>query len=324
MKRFLLLSLLLAMSLSAASAQGLRRPDALRPGDKVAILSPASTPDSTLVKAIEKVFDAWGLQTVRGEHVLANSHVMYAGTPQERLSDLREALYDPSIKAIICSRGGHGSYHELQLMDLAAVRDNPKWLIGYSDITAMHSAWQSAGVMSIHGPMGGNLKDRGASSPDNLALKKILMGEHTVYDLPGSPLNFPGTVSGRLVGGNLTLIGTVGGSCLDWMQNFPVDEPVILFIEDVEESIPRVNRMLNHLKLIGMLSRVQGILVGQFTDYDAIEWPSMEHMIAEFLKDYDIPVGFGFPAGHGMPNYPLVLGEMATMTVTKDSLKLEF
>lgn len=314
------------LSSFSVRAQGLFiRPEALKPGDKVMIVSPSSTPKPEYVTGAEEVLSAWGLVPVRGAHVLANANGTYAGTPQERLDDLIQALTNPEIKAIFCSRGGHGSVQEMQLLSPEIIRKNPKWLIGYSDITAMHSTWQSAGVMSLHGPMGAHLNEHKGMDEETQIMHKMLMNQSVSYTFPGHELNKVGQVKGRLFGGNLSVYDGVSGSYLDCLQHFDKNEPVILFIEEVEESFERVNRMVNHLKLLGVFDRVQGVIFGQFTDYEKTgAWPSEEHMVAEILKDCSIPIAFGFPSGHGDVNYPLIMGAEVELTVSKDQLQLKF
>lgn len=300
------------------------KPAALKPGDKVMIVSPSSTPKEEYVSGAEQVLSSWDLVPVRGTHVLSNVNGTYAGTPEERLSDIVQALTDPDIKAIFCSRGGHGSVQEMQMLPAELIRNNPKWLIGYSDITAMHSTWQSAGVMSLHGPMGAHLNEHKGADEETQIMRKILTDQSVSYTFPGHELNKVGQVRGRLFGGNLSVYDGVSGTPLDCLLHFDKDEPVILFIEEVEESFERVNRMINHLKLLGVFDRVQGVIFGQFTDYDQTgAWPSEEHMIAEMLKDCQIPIAFGFPAGHGKVNYPLIMGAEVQLTVSRDQLQLK-
>ncbi|MCF0160593.1 MAG: LD-carboxypeptidase [Bacteroidaceae bacterium] len=307
------------------SAQQMIKPKPLQPGDKVVILSPSSTPDESYVVAAEQVLGDWGFVTQRGEHLLHRVNGNYAGTPQQRLDDLLSALNDPDVKAIFCSRGGHGAVQEIQRLSPEIIRNNPKWLIGFSDITAAHGAWQSAGVMSIHGPMGAHLQRKQGTDEESQFLRKMLQGEAVAYSFPGHELNQAGEVTGTLFGGNLAVYNDITATPLDCVSHLGADVPLVLFIEEVGESFERVNRMINHLKLLGLFHRVKAVIVGEFTDYEATgAWPSMEHMIAEQLQEYDIPIAFGFPAGHGELNYPLMMGAKVSLSVSREELKLQF
>lgn len=307
--------------------QPLAMPRALAPGDKIAIISPASTPgDDNPVKAAATL-RAWGFEPVVGPHALAKCH-SYAGTIEERCADLRWALNDPDIKAIVCTRGGYGSAMLLDPMTKQEFRNNPKWIVGYSDITALHSAMVCSGVMSLHANMGGALGSRGADDSINQMLRSVLMGTLPSYTVPSHPLNVTGTARGIVLGGNMAVFTNIGGSKeWDFLDRDNIrGRDIILFFEDVSESMPRVNSMLQQLRLKGVLDRVKGIIVGRFTEYEPRDgYTDMNEMLSETLNKYGIPVCYDFPASHDEGwNYPMIEGCPAVLEVTPDNVSLTF
>ena len=302
-------------------------PPALNPGDKIAIISPASTPGDDNPEKAAATLRAWGYEPVIGPHALAKYH-MYAGTIEERCADLRWALNDPEIKAIVCTRGGYGSSMLLDPMTKEDFRNHPKWIIGYSDITALHSAMVCSGVMSLHANMGGALGSRGADDPINMMLLDILTGETPSYTVPAHPLNVTGTAKGIVLGGNMAVFSNIGGSS-EWDfldRDFVMSHDIILFFEDVSENLPRVNSMLQQLRLKGVLDQVKGIIVGRFTEYEPRDgYNDMNEMLSETLNHYGIPVCYDFPASHDESwNYPMIEGCPAMLKVTPEGVSLTF
>ena len=305
----------------------LKMPEALKPGDKIAIISPASTPGDQNPEQAAATLRAWGFIPVIGQHVLTQYHA-YAGTIEERCADLRWALEDPEINAIVCTRGGYGSAMLLDPMSHQDFNRNPKWIVGYSDITALHSAMVCSGVMSLHANMGGALGERGADDSINLMLRDVLMGTLPSYTVPAHPLNKMGTAHGIDLGGNMAVFTNIGGSReWDFLDRENVrGRDIILFFEDVSESMPRVNSMLQQLRLKGVLDQVKGIIVGRFTDYEPRDgYADMNEMLCETLNKYNIPVCYDFPASHDEGwNYPMIEGCPATLDVTPEGVTLTF
>ena len=302
-------------------------PAALKPGDKIAIISPASTPGDDNPEKAAATLRAWGFEPVIGPHALSRYHT-YAGTIDERCSDLRWALSDPDIKAIVCTRGGYGSAMLLDPMTHEDFNRNPKWIVGYSDITALHSAMVCSGVMSLHANMGGALGSRGADDLVNLMLRDVLMGHVPSYTAPAHPLNVTGTARGIVLGGNTAVFTNIGGS-REWDfldRDNIMGRDIILFFEDVSESLPRVNSMLQQLRLKGVLGQVKGIIVGRFTEYEPRDgYSDMNEMLAETLNSYGIPVCYDFPASHDEGwNYPMIEGCPATLEVAPEGVTLTF
>jgi muramoyltetrapeptide carboxypeptidase len=314
--------LLAALLTSALNLQGKSpvRPAALRAGDKIAIISPASTPDTDFVTAGESVLRSWGYVPVVGRYALAR-HGTYAGSTRDRYDDLMWALRDPGIKAIIATRGGYGAVKELEMIPLDSLAKYPKWIIGYSDITAIHGAMVNAGVMSIHAHMCEHLRNYGGKDSCSRALKNILCGGVPQYVLPAHHYNHLGSAEGMLVGGNMCVFSGVIGTDIDFLKQ----NDIILFVEDVSESIESIDRMINHLKLSGVLPRLKGLIIGRFTDYKPDDdYAHMEDMLRDELKDYRFPIVFGFPVGHVDESYPMIEGARVELDVTSSGTRLTF
>ena len=288
MKRitFTILIAMMAIFTTLAGGKKLKMPAPLKAGDKIAIISPASTPGDDNPEKAAATLRAWGFVPVIGQHVLSKYHA-YAGTIEDRCADLRWALNDPEIKAIVCSRGGYGSAMLLGTMTHNDFNRNPKWIVGYSDITALHSAMVCSGVMSMHANMGGALGGRGDTDSLNLMLRDVLMGKLPSYTVPAHPLNKTGKARGIVIGGNMAVFTNIAGSReWDFLDRDNIrGKDIILFFEDVSESMPRVNSMLQVLRLKGVLDRVKGIIVGRFTDYKQDEEDyDMNEMLSETLN----------------------------------------
>ena len=327
-KLLLMLMLQLGLSAMAQNSEAIVMPPFLKAGDKVAILSPGSTPKDSVVLQAEKVLKGWGLCPVRGKYVTTRYHG-WAGTAKEREADLMWALRDKSIKAIICSRGGYGSAQILYNVPLDTLKKYNKWLVGYSDITAMHSAMVKAGHMSIHGSMCGRLANTGGTDEYSERLRKLLFGkEMPNVEAPAHAYNHTGKAKGILIGGNLSVFTQVSGSAdYDFLdRDFVKDKDVVLFFEDVSESVNRVASLLFQMKLKGTLDHVKGIIVGRFTEVTGLSgYESMDQMLHEFLDEYQIPICYDFPTSHDESwNTPMIEGCPVELTVTPEKASLKF
>lgn len=313
---------LMSMALLPASAQQLVMPAALRPGDTIAIVSPSSTPDTLTVEKGCQTLREWGYVPVVAPHAL-NSWHGFAGTADERAADILWALRDSTVKAIICSRGGDGAVQVLRRIPLSEFRSHPKWVMGFSDATALHSAEVAAGVMSIHCTMCDGISMRGERDSVNAILQRLLRGELTSYHVPPHPLNQQGEAEGILVGGNMSVFCGLAGSEYDFLNR--IDEGLILFIEDTGESMSKVDRMLHHLEIRGILQRLKGIIVGHFSKYESPDsgFTDMYDMLHEYLQHYDIPVCYDFPIGHHSGrNPPMVEGCRIKFIVSDDGTSI--
>lgn len=296
-------------------------PPFLQAGDKVAILSPSSKIDKSFLAGAKKRFESWGLTVVVGKHA-AHSSGTYAGTSKNRLKDLQDAMDDKSIKVIFCSRGGYGAIHLVGKLDFGKFKKHPKWLIGFSDITALHNLFQANGFASIHAPMARHLTVEPEEDACTLHLKNLLFGALPAYTAKRHTLNRPGTAKGTLRGGNLAVIYGLRGT--------PFDIPApgtVLFIEDVNERPHAVERMMYNLKLGGVLENLSGLIVGQFSEYkeDRSLGKELYGALHDLVKEYAYPVCFNFPVGHVTENFPLVEGAQVELTVNSNkTVELKF
>jgi len=296
-------------------------PAYLKAGDKIAILTPSYHTPRENADTAAMILREWGFEPVIGANVGKLDANRYAGTLDERVSDFRAALYDPEIKAIICSRGGYGTLKMINVLSPEEFSANPKWIVGYSDITTLLEMETCAGVMSIHGTMGNSIAARRGEDVSSQLLKALLMGEIPQYKLPSHPQNRPGTATGILVGGNICTFA----ANLDTWADATAKDDIILFIEEVGESMHNVDRLFNMLLMRGLLKRCKGIILGQFTGCDSeFDYGSIEAMLNTYLKDSDIPVLCGFPAGHDNPNLPMVMGAKTTIDVRSDGSSVSF
>ena len=296
------------------------RPDYLKAGDKVALISPSYHTPMENVEKTADVLRGWGLVPVIGPNVGKVVSGRYAGTVEERVSDIRWALAQKDVKAIICNRGGYGTIQLIDDLTLKEIAESPKWIVGFSDITTLHGLWTRAGVMSIHGTMSSFLASGGTDATSTL-MRDILLGKIPRYEVPAHKENITGQASGVLVGGNICTFAPNLGTQAD----ATLGKDIILFIEEVEESMHNIDRQFNILAMNGVLDRCKGVILGEFTDCGSeFTYDSVEAMLCDYLKDYKIPVLCGFPAGHGDVNLPLVMGEKVSMDVRKDGATLQF
>lgn len=301
-------------------------PRALRKGAKVAVIAPATVVKAEYVEGACAYLRGRGLAPVVMPHALGPSKGTYAASDGDRLSDWLTALQDPEIDAVLCARGGYGCVHLVAQTPLAVVRENPKWVVGFSDVSALHALMWRARVASIHGPMAKHL----TLCPDSEATEALMhlleKGLPLDYRVEGDKHNRPGKGCGRLLGGNLAVLGGLAGTPLDLLGE-ALRSDVVLFIEDISEAVYRVERMLWMLHLSGALGRVKGLIVGQFTDYRPdVNFGTVEEMISARLDAWGlgkVPVAFNFPVGHVDYNLPLVEGCMTELDVAAEGVTLK-
>lgn len=287
-------------------------PRSLREGDKIAIVSPASRIDPALVEGALPVLRAMGWDPYVAESALGEEG-SYSASASARLSDLEKAVSDPAVRAILCSRGGYGAVHLLERFPVEKFVADPKWIIGFSDISALHALASGLGVASIHSSMCKNLAVNKGGDECALSLFNILRGGGVGYDVDPHPYNHPGVAEGTLVGGNMAVLGGLIGTRYDIFRS---PDPVI-FIEDIAEPIYKVERLLYQLKLNGTLARARGLIVGQFTDYRPDRnYADIYDMIRDMTSGLDIPVAFNFPIGHVDRNLPVIESAPCRLTVT--------
>ncbi len=293
-------------------------PSLLKQGDRVAIVSPASPPSSDQWKKGIEVLESWGLEVIRSENYLAK-HFGLAGTDEERRSDMQQMLDDPNIKAIFPLRGGYGSSRFLDQLDFESYRKNPKWIVGFSDITALLCHSDALQIASIHGPMPNNFCQKGGEDALN-ALKNLLFLGITSISIPAHPLNRAGEAEGEIIGGNLSLLVHLIGS-----ESFPNPAGKILFIEEVGERRYHVDRMLVQLKRAGYFNQLKGIIIGGFTDCDEAKLEigkTVEELVLEHSAETTFPIAFNFPAGHIPNNFALPFGTKIKFLVNSEIVQV--
>ncbi|WP_419700299.1 S66 peptidase family protein [Mucilaginibacter sp. NFX135] len=294
-------------------------PPYLKKGDKIAITCPAKKLPRPMTDAVI-LLQSWGLEVVLGDTITASYH-QFAGDDDLRAQDLQRFIDDDSIKAIIAARGGYGTIRMIDKVDFSRFAQNPKWLIGFSDITVLHThLFANYGAQTIHGQMPVNIPDASTHSLDTLRM--ALFGEALSYQYHVHGLSRNGEGSGILVGGNLSLLVTVSGSVSD------IDySGKILFIEDVGEYLYSVDRMLRSLKRAGKLAQLAGLIVGGFTDMKDNDIPfgqTVPEIVMDIVQEYDYPVCFDFPAGHIPDNCSLIFGKKARLSVQGQEVSLKF
>lgn len=283
------------------SEQPLIIPRPLRQGDKIVILSPAG------IARPQNVYNAMDVLRSRGYNPSVSAHALgrwgtYSGTDSQRFTDLRDALLDPEVRLILCSRGGYGVVHLLDRLDTLPLRDTPKWVVGFSDISALHALLHRHGIASIHGPMAKHIAARNGEDEDSADLFNLLSGRPLYRAIDPHPFNRTGEAHGTLIGGNLAVLAGLIGTRFDMLR-----PDTVLFIEDVSEPVYKIERILYQLKLSGVLAGLRGLIVGQFTEYSPdADFSSMESMIRDMVSDYDYPVAYNVPLGHCPDNMPLM------------------
>ena len=292
-------------------------PPFLKKGDKIAITCPAKKLPNPMTDAI-KLLQSWGLEVILGDTVNASYH-QFAGDDAFRAKDLQRFIDDDSIKAIIAARGGYGTVRMIDLVDFSRFTQNPKWVIGFSDITLLHAhLFANFNAPSIHGQMPMTIPDASVRSLDTL--RKALFGEEISYQIKPNALNRIGETEGLLIGGNLSILLSASGSVSDMDY-----AGKILFIEDIGEYLYAVDRMLRTLKRAGKLQHLKGLIVGGFTDIKDNDIPfgqTIPEIVMDVINEYDYPVCFDFPAGHVTDNCSLVLGKMLSLSVTDQEVNI--
>jgi len=295
-------------------------PPFLKSGDVVQILSPASAVNPSYLEGAKKTLSGWNLNVHEGKYA-RSAYGRFAGTKQERIFDLQQALDDPDSKAVVMSRGGYGLAQIIDQINFEKFVKLPKWLIGFSDISILHAAVNKLGIASIHGIMAKHLAELLSTSEAVVHLREILFGRLPVYHLPSHPLDRQGKITAKLLGGNLSVLMGLRGTSFD----LPFEDAV-LFVEDTGEKPYQVDRMIQNLRIGGIFEKISGLIVGQFTDYEAdpLMMQTIEEMFAEAVKNYSYPVCFNFPAGHIDYNLPLLLGENVTLEVSAENVLVDF
>lgn len=297
------------------------RPPALKPGDSIGICSPArKIPQEDIESALRKIEEA-GFYPVLGKNMF-NEHHQFSGTDEERAEDLQLFLDDPNIKAILFARGGYGTLRIIDKLDFTAFENDPKWLIGYSDITVLHSHVHARlNMETLHATMPINFEKDEYSTE---SLFKVATGHAMLYEAENNTTvrNRPGTCTAPIVGGNLSLVYALQGSVSDLDT-----KGKILFLEDIDEYLYHIDRMLISLKRAGKLQQLAGLVIGGMTEMKDNTVPfgqTAEEIVQAHVAEFGYPVCYGFPAGHDYRNYALPLGRTVHLHVEEGNCRIEF
>jgi muramoyltetrapeptide carboxypeptidase len=299
------------------------QPEPLKSGDTISILAPSGVLnnfDNKITKAIN-IFKSWGLNVVLGNHIYdKNGH--FAGTDKNREKDFQKALDNKNIKAIWCARGGYGAVRIIDKLNFDNYLKNPKWIIGFSDITVIHNKLNFLNSESIHAMMITGFEDIGQNNDSLSKLKNVLFGDSLSYSITSNKNNKTGKSEGIIVGGNLTLIQSTIGSKTELKM-----KDKILFIEEIGEYAYHIDRMLYSLKRAGYFENCKGLIVGQISDVKKNTTDfgrSINELILDVLDEYNFPILFDFPAGHEKTNFPIILGRKVILEVSKSDSKVIF
>ncbi|KUO64548.1 MAG: LD-carboxypeptidase [Lutibacter sp. BRH_c52] len=295
------------------------QPDYLKKGDTVAIVSTARKISSDQIIAAIKLLEKWGLNVVIG-NTIGSEENQFAGNDEARINDFQQLLNNPKVKAIWCARGGYGTVRIVDKLDFSEFKKHPKWIIGYSDITVLHSHIHNLGIETLHATMPINIEKSSKLSIETL--KKSLFGKNLSYEISADEKNKLGNAEGEIVGGNLSVLYSLLGSNSSIKTNGKM-----LFIEDLDEYLYHIDRMLMNLKRNGYFNNLKGLIIGGMTNMHDNEIPfgkTSEEIILDCVAEYDFPVVFNFPAGHLDDNRALILGRKAILEVGEIKSKITF
>ncbi len=294
----------------------------LKQGDKIGIIAPSRKVTREDLTEAVKLIGQWGYKVEFGDSIY-DQHFQFAGKDEDRAEDFIRMIKNPEIKAILCARGGYGTVRLLENLDHKLIKANPKWIIGYSDITVLHSYLNRViGFETIHAAMPINLTPGLTVDDSWQKLYHVLSGGMVDYKFPAFELNRIGKATGMIVGGNLSVLFSLRGTFCDLET-----DGRILFLEDLDEYLYHIDRMMMNLKISGKLKSLKGLVIGGMTDMRDNTVPfgkTAYEIIADAVSDYNYPVAFNFLAGHCHPNLPLILGRNVILEVKEDIVKLDF
>lgn len=297
-------------------------PQYLKQGDKIAIAATARKVSREEMQPAIDIFSSWGLTVVFSDE-LYDAENQFAGNDETRTKSFQKSLDDKTVKAIFCARGGYGTVRIIDHLDFTSFTSNPKWIVGYSDITVLHSHInKNLNIQTLHATMPINMQLHNGDEESISSLKKMLFGENISYQIPAHTFNKAGEAKAQIIGGNLSVLYSLLGS------NSDIDTTgKILFLEDLDEYLYHIDRMMMNMKRNGKLNHLAGIVVGGMNDMKDNTIPfgkSAEEIIYDHVKGFSYPVCFGFPAGHDKKNVALRLGAEVLLKVDKEFSKLVF
>ena len=297
----------------------MNQPNFLKKNDTIAIVSTARKITKEEIKPAIKLLENWGLNVVLGNTIELEKN-QFAGSDIQRISDFQNMLNNATIKAIWCARGGYGTVRIIDQLDFAEFKKHPKWIIGYSDVTILHNHLHNLGFNSIHATMPLDVSKNTEQAIESL--KKTLFGKSLSYKISSNIDNKIGHASGELIGGNLSILYSLLGSESTLNTNGK-----ILFIEDLDEYLYHIDRMLMNLKRNHYFENLKGLIVGGMTDMHDNSIPfgkNSKEIMLDIVSEYNFPVVFDFPAGHLNDNNALVLGREVTLDVSTEKTTLLF
>ncbi|MFT3794637.1 S66 peptidase family protein [Flavobacterium sp.] len=294
-------------------------PEFLQKGDTVAIVATARKIDAATLQPAVKLLESWGLNVVLGKTIGKEDHQL-AGPDWQRATDFQEMIDNPKIKAIWAAKGGYGTVRIIDRIDFTAFKKKPKWICGFSDVTVLHSHLNNMGIETIHSLMAVSAK---TATPEAIeSFRKALFGESLSYKLPDAPFNKNGKAKGELVGGNLSVLYSVMGSKseIDYKGK-------ILFIEDLDEYLYHIDRMMMNLKRNGYFDGLKAVVIGGMTEMNDNDIPwgkDALQIVQDVLKDYKFPIIYNFPAGHIKDNRAMIFGKTVSIEVTDAGSTVKF
>lgn len=302
--------------------KGIIQPPALQSGDLIGITCPAGYMPKEKVNDCVRSLRLWGYEVLVGHTVGSKSKTYFSGTDEERVSEMQAMLDAPEIKAILCGRGGYGTGRIIDKLDFAAFKKHPKWIIGFSDITVLHLHLNARlRIASLHAPMAAAFQNGGAKNKYVKSLQDLLAGRQTEYIVKPNLLNRRGVAKGEIIGGNLALVAHLAGT-----KSFPKTAGKILFLEDIDEQLYNIDRMLHQLKRCGALDHLSGLIFGGFSKTKDTERPfgkKLNQLLFDVVASYDYPICFNFPVSHETANYSLKEGGYYELKVDDSSVFLK-
>ncbi len=291
----------------------------LEKGDEIRIISSARKISALELEASLDFFQNQGFNPTLGKNIFKEEH-QFAGSDQERLEDLQNAIDDPLLKVIWMARGGYGTHRIIKDLDISPLLKNPKWIVGYSDVSVLHCLLNANNIRSLHATMPINFKDQSIESFTKAL--EVLKGNYPEYKINAHPLNKNGEAKGKLYGGNLSILYSLNGSKI-----LPNMNDAILFFEDLDEYLYHIDRMMQNFSLSGILTKIKGLIVGGLSDMNDNLVPygkTAEEIVFEHVNSLEIPVCFGFPAGHQKENFPLLLGEEISLLISTENTIISY
>jgi muramoyltetrapeptide carboxypeptidase len=296
-------------------------PPFLKHGDTIGLVSTARKITLSEIEPAINCLTKQGFHVILAPNIFAIHH-QFAGTDEQRSSDFQWMINNTEVKAILCVRGGYGTARIIDSINFIPLLENPKWVCGYSDVTVLHAHLQHLELQTLHCTMPINFPTDGSLNESVSSMLNVLHGKHQQYEFPHQPLNRVGTSQGNIIGGNLSILYSIMGSPSDINT-----DGKILFIEDLDEYLYHIDRMMISLKRNGKLSNLAGLMVGGLSDMHDNAVPfgkTAEEIICDAVDEYNYPVCYGLPAGHIDPNMALIIGGNASLNITAEQTTISF